>query len=62
MLDLSNFVLVVLRLFLVLFYIVISKDQIILGVLICARRFFPKFEALLLKSDNLFMIQSTVNR
>ena len=33
---------------------------IILGVQLCFRRFFLKFEALFLKSHYLFMIQSTV--
>ena len=31
----------------------------ILGIKLCLHRFFPEFEALFLKSDYLFMIQST---
>ena len=34
----------------------------LLGVQPCLRRLFPEFEALFLKSDYLFMIQSTVRR
>ena len=38
----------------------IEKLYILLGVQLCFRCFFPKFEALFLKRDYLFMIQSTV--
>ena len=34
----------------------------ILGVQLCFRRFSPKLEALFLKNDYIFMIQSTVRR
>ena len=34
----------------------------LLGVQLCFRRFSPKLEALFLKSDYLFMIESTVRR
>ena len=37
-------------------------NQTALGVQLCLRRFFPKFEALFLKSDYLFMTKSTVHR
>ena len=39
-----------------------SMDFRILGVQLCLRRFFPKFEALFLKSDYVFMIPNTVRR
>ena len=38
------------------------KNKILLGVQLCFRRFSPTFEALFLKSDYLFMVQSTVRR
>ena len=39
-----------------------SPSDFILGVQLCFRRFFPKFEALFLKSDYLFMIRNTARR